>query len=123
MRRVVGLLVVAGLAVGLLGVAVVGSAMAMLGTDVKPAATTAAGSKVPPAMLALYQKAAAMCPGLPWTVLAAQGFQRTFARWGYPQGAEPAQVSSRASWLSTSCRLIVNDDGNAKARPRGPGRT
>jgi cell wall-associated NlpC family hydrolase len=47
--------------------------MAMLGTDVQPAATSAASSKVPPAMLALYQEAAATCPGLPWTVLAAIG--------------------------------------------------
>ena len=73
MRRVVGALVALGLIVGLLGMAVVGSAMAMFGLDVQPTATPAAASKIPPAMLALYQEAAAMCPGLPWTVLAAIG--------------------------------------------------
>ena len=62
-----------GLIVGLLGMAVVGSAMAMFGLDVQPTATPAAASKIPPAMLALYQEAAAICPGLPWTVLAAIG--------------------------------------------------
>jgi cell wall-associated NlpC family hydrolase len=72
MRRAVGALVVLGLVIGLLGTAVVGSAMAMLGTDFQPAASSAA-SKVPPAMLALYEAAAATCPGLPWTVLAAIG--------------------------------------------------
>src|SRR5271167_4754992 len=73
MRRAVGALVALGLVVGLLGTAVVGSAMAMFGIDVEPAATSAATSKIPPAMLALYQEAAATCPGLPWTVLAAIG--------------------------------------------------
>jgi cell wall-associated NlpC family hydrolase len=32
-----------------------------------------ATTDIPPAMLALYQQAAATCPGLPWTVLAAIG--------------------------------------------------
>ncbi|HXY28165.1 MAG TPA: lytic transglycosylase domain-containing protein, partial [Acidimicrobiales bacterium] len=73
MRRAVGALVALGLVVGLLGTAVVGSAMALLGTDVQPAATSAAISQVPPAMVALYREAAATCPGLPWTVLAAIG--------------------------------------------------
>ncbi len=58
---------------GCWGTAVVGSAMAMFGLDVQPTATSAATSKIPPAMLALYQQAAATCPGLPWTVLAAIG--------------------------------------------------
>jgi cell wall-associated NlpC family hydrolase len=73
MRRAVGALVALGLVVGVLGTAVVGSAMATFGIDVQPATTTAATSKIPPAMLALYQEAAATCPGLPWTVLAAIG--------------------------------------------------
>jgi cell wall-associated NlpC family hydrolase len=73
MRRAVGALVALGLVVGLLGTAVVGSAMAMFGIDVQPTATSAATSKIPPALLALYQEAAATCPGLPWTVLAAIG--------------------------------------------------
>jgi cell wall-associated NlpC family hydrolase len=73
MRRAVAALVALGMVVGLLGTAMVGSAMAMFGIDVQPAATSAATSKVPSAMLALYQEAAATCPGLPWTILAAIG--------------------------------------------------
>ncbi len=37
-----------------------------------PPSAAAAGA-IPPAMLVLYQQAAATCPGLPWTVLAAIG--------------------------------------------------
>ncbi|MHB8438541.1 MAG: C40 family peptidase [Acidimicrobiales bacterium] len=37
------------------------------------AASATAGSQIPGAMLTLYQVAAATCPGLPWTVLAAIG--------------------------------------------------
>ena len=59
---------------GLVGTAVVASAVSLLGVGGDaPAATSAATAKIPPAMLALYQEAAATCPGLPWTVLAAIG--------------------------------------------------
>jgi cell wall-associated NlpC family hydrolase len=69
---------VAGLAVGLasalVGTAVVASALSLLGVGGgAPAASSAATAKVPATMLALYQEAAATCPGLPWTVLAAIG--------------------------------------------------
>jgi cell wall-associated NlpC family hydrolase len=69
---------VAGLAVGLasalVGTAVVASALSLLGVGGgAPAASSAATAKVPATMLALYQDAAATCPGLPWTVLAAIG--------------------------------------------------
>jgi cell wall-associated NlpC family hydrolase len=74
MRGGVGALVALVLAVGLLGTAVVGSATVMFGIDVQPPAdSSAATAKVPPAMLTLYEEAAATCPGLPWTVLAAVG--------------------------------------------------
>jgi hypothetical protein len=70
MRRVLIALAGLGLVVGLLGTAVVGSAMAMFGVDVQPTATSAgATTKIPPDILALYQGAAATCPGLPWTIL------------------------------------------------------
>ena len=72
--------------VGLAVVLAVGAPAALVGTAVlaaagslsgggngAPAASTAATSSIPPAMLALYQEAAATCPGLPWTVLAAIG--------------------------------------------------
>jgi hypothetical protein len=38
-----------------------------------PEASSAATAKIPPAMLALYEQAAATCPGLPWTIFAAIG--------------------------------------------------
>ncbi len=59
---------------GLVGMAIVASAVSFLGGGAdEPTASAAAISKIPPAMLALYQQAAATCPGLPWTVLAAIG--------------------------------------------------
>jgi cell wall-associated NlpC family hydrolase len=62
------------LAGGLVGTAVVASAAALLGVGSgAPAASSAAASRIPPAMIALYQQAAATCPGLPWTILAAIG--------------------------------------------------
>jgi hypothetical protein len=42
----------------------------LLGGDVAPSTAAAA---ISPAMLGLYEQAAATCPGLPWTVLAAIG--------------------------------------------------
>ena len=63
-----------GLAFSLVGTAVVASAVSLLGVGGDaPAATSPATSKVPPSMLVLYQEAAATCPGLPWTILAAIG--------------------------------------------------
>ncbi len=73
MRSVGAALAALGLVVGLLGTAVVGSALALFGTDIEPSASPAATAGIPPAMLTLYQQAAATCPGLPWTVLAAIG--------------------------------------------------
>ncbi len=65
--------VAAGLAAGLVGTAVVASALSFLGVGTGPPAATAAAGQIPPAMLSLYQDAAATCPGLPWTILAAIG--------------------------------------------------
>jgi cell wall-associated NlpC family hydrolase len=64
-----GALVVAAVLVA--GAAGAGIGSLLLGGDVTPSAT--AVGQIPPAMLALYQHAAATCPGLPWTVLAAIG--------------------------------------------------
>jgi cell wall-associated NlpC family hydrolase len=62
------------LAAGLVGTAVVASAAALFGVGSgAPAANSAAASRIPPAMIPLYQQAAATCPGLPWTILAAIG--------------------------------------------------
>jgi hypothetical protein len=64
----------AGLAAAVVGTAILASAASLLGIGGgAPAASTAATAKVPTAMLTLYQQAAATCPGLPWTILAAIG--------------------------------------------------
>ncbi|WTW93434.1 bifunctional lytic transglycosylase/C40 family peptidase [Streptomycetaceae bacterium NBC_01309] len=52
------------------------------------AASVSALADIPPAYLTLYQKAAASCPGLPWTVLAAIGKAET------DHGRDPDQVST-----------------------------
>jgi hypothetical protein len=59
------------LIVCLAGAAGAGVASILGGGDAAPSAS--ATTNVPSAMLALYQQAAATCPGLPWTVLAAIG--------------------------------------------------
>ena len=74
MRGVVGTALALGGCAALLGTAVVASALSVLGVGSgTPSASSAATSAIPPAILALYQQAAATCPGLPWTVLAAVG--------------------------------------------------
>ena len=72
MRKVFVALAMFGLVAGFLGMAVVGSATVMLGGD-EPSPSATAISNVPAAMLTLYQQAAATCPGLSWTILAAIG--------------------------------------------------
>ncbi len=63
-----------GLVAALVGTAVVVSALSVPGLGSgAPAASSAATATIPPAMLALYQDAAATCPGPPWTILAAIG--------------------------------------------------
>ena len=71
-------LVAAGLSVGLaaavVGTAVLASAASLLGVgSAVPGASAAATARIPPAMLTLYEAAAATCPGLPWSILAAIG--------------------------------------------------
>ena len=71
-------LVAAGLAVGLavavIGTALLASAASLLGVGSgAPSASSAATTQIPSAMLTLYEQAAATCPGLPWTILAAIG--------------------------------------------------
>jgi cell wall-associated NlpC family hydrolase len=63
-----------GLAVALIGTAILASAASLLGVGGgAPAASSAAIAQIPTGMLTLYQQAAATCPGLPWTILAAIG--------------------------------------------------
>jgi cell wall-associated NlpC family hydrolase len=64
----------AGLAVAVIGTAILASAASLLGVGGgAPAASPAAAAKIPAAMLTLYQEAATTCSGLPWTILAAIG--------------------------------------------------
>src|SRR5271168_3768528 len=63
-----------GLAAAVVGTAVLTSAVSLLGVGSgAPAASSAATAQIPAAMLTLYQQAAAACPGLPWTIVAAIG--------------------------------------------------
>jgi len=74
MRAVAGAIAAVGACTASVGTAVVASAVSFLGVGSgAPSAPSAATSSIPSAMLALYQEAAATCPGLPWTVLAAIG--------------------------------------------------
>jgi hypothetical protein len=71
-------LLAGGLAVGfaevVIGPAILASADSLLGVGGgAPAASSAATAQIHTAMLTLYQQAAATCPGLPWTILAAIG--------------------------------------------------
>ena len=74
MRGVLAAVLSVGLAAAVVGTAVLASAVSLLGVrGGPPAASGAATAQIPPAMLTLYQQAAATCPGLPWTILAAIG--------------------------------------------------
>jgi len=74
MRGVLVTVLAAGLAVAVVSTAILASAASLLGVGSgTPSASSAATAKIPPAMLTLYEQAAATCPGLPWTILAAIG--------------------------------------------------
>ena len=74
MKGVLATVLAAGLAVAVVGTAILASAASLVGLGSgAPAPSSAATADVPATMLALYQQAAATCPGLPWTVLAAIG--------------------------------------------------
>jgi cell wall-associated NlpC family hydrolase len=74
MKGLVAGVLAVGLAVAVIGTAILASAASLLGVGSgAPAASSMATAKIPPAMLMLYQEAAATCPGLPWTILAAIG--------------------------------------------------
>ena len=68
----VGLAIALG--AGLVGLAVVASAVSLVGDGPSGSVvSTGTAANIPASFLALYQEAAATCPGLPWTVLAAIG--------------------------------------------------
>jgi cell wall-associated NlpC family hydrolase len=74
MKPLVAVGLAVGLAVAVIGTAILASAASLLGVGgAAPVASSAATTQIPTAMLTLYQQAAATCPGLPWTILAAIG--------------------------------------------------
>jgi cell wall-associated NlpC family hydrolase len=74
MKGIIAAGMAVGLAVAVVGTAILASAASLLGVGSgAPAASSAATAKIPPAMLTLYQDAATTCTGLPWTILAAIG--------------------------------------------------
>ncbi|MFZ0248454.1 MAG: NlpC/P60 family protein [Acidimicrobiales bacterium] len=74
MRAFLGAAVALGASAAVVGIAVVGATLTMLGpSSGAPAVSRATVSSIPAAMLALYQRAAATCDGLPWSILAAVG--------------------------------------------------
>jgi cell wall-associated NlpC family hydrolase len=73
MRGVLAVGLAMGLAAAVVGTAILASAASLLGSGGGAPAASAATGKIPAPMLALYQQAAATCPGLPWTILAAIG--------------------------------------------------
>jgi cell wall-associated NlpC family hydrolase len=74
MRGVLAAGLSVGLAAAVVGTAVLASAASLLGVGSSaPSASSTATAQIPPAMLTLYEEAAAICPGLPWTILAAIG--------------------------------------------------
>ena len=74
MKGLVAIGLTVALAVAVIGTAILASAASMLDVGGSaPGASSAATAQIPAAMLTLYQQAAATCPGLPWTILAAIG--------------------------------------------------
>ncbi len=74
MKAFLGGAVALGASAAVVGIAVVGATLTMLGpSSGAPAVSRATVSSIPAAMLALYQRAAATCDGLPWSILAAVG--------------------------------------------------
>ncbi len=74
MKGLVAVGLAVGLALAVIGTAILASATSLLGVGSGgPAASSAATATIPAAMLALYERAAATCPGLPWTIVAAIG--------------------------------------------------
>jgi hypothetical protein len=74
MKGLVAIGLTVAMAVTVIGTAILASAASLLGVGGSaPGASSAATAKIPAAMLTLYEQAAATCPGLPWTILAAIG--------------------------------------------------
>ena len=94
----------------------------LLGGGSPPSATATA--QVPPAMLALYQQAAAVCPGLPWTVLAAIGTvesdngQSTLP--GVRSGANPAGAEGDMQELPATFAAYASPVPPGGANPPSP---
>ena len=88
-----------------------GIASLLGGGDAAPSAT--ATTSIPPAMLSLYQEAAATCPGLPWTVLAAIGTVESGNGTSTLPGVRSGANSAGAMdiWMWSRDLRHVGDDG------------
>jgi cell wall-associated NlpC family hydrolase len=74
MKGLVAVGLAIGLAVAVIGTAILASAASLVGVGGSaPATPPATAAQIPAAMLTLYQQAAVTCPGLPWSILAAIG--------------------------------------------------
>jgi cell wall-associated NlpC family hydrolase len=84
-----------------------------------PVPSTRAATDIPPAYQRFYLTAAATCPGLPWTVLAAAGKAET------DHGRDPAWVSTAAEGPmrllpATFAAYAVDGDGDGRTDPDDP---
>ena len=103
--------------------AIVASAVSFLsGMSGGPPASAESDATIPATMLALYQEAAATCPGLPWTVLAAIGTVESDNGQsnlpGVHGGANAAGAEGPMHFLSaTFAEYAVNADPGQPASP------
>ena len=113
--------VLMAVATGVVSAALSGSGSGADGTGDGQAigASAAATSAIPAEMLSLYQAAAATCPGLPWTILAAIGTVEsgngTSSLPGVDSGANGAGAEGPMQFEPSTC-IYVNQ---TRVRPFG----
>jgi hypothetical protein len=97
-------------------VVLAGGILANAGGAAQPSA--AALADIPPAYLALYQQAGQTCPGVPWTVLAAQGKVESNFN---PAATSPAGAQGIAQFMpGTWASWGVDGNRDGRADPHDP---
>ena len=113
----------AGLVVLVAGAAA-GATGGMLGADVANPTGSPTSSSLPAGYVALYQQAAATCPGLPWTVLAAIGTVEsgngTSNLPGVHSGANPAGAEGPMQFEPATFARYVDPVPPGGANPPSP---